>query len=90
MSRYVLLIQDDPLGVAAIRKALSADGSFEIEWVRTCAEGIERLSRQDNRKARNFIAVLVDLFLPDSHGIETIYQLFRAVLRPDSPTSTLA
>jgi diguanylate cyclase (GGDEF)-like protein/PAS domain S-box-containing protein len=54
--------------------------------VRTCSAGLQRLAleRQDRRPAADAVgAVLVDLFLPDSQGIETFDQIFRAV--PEIP-----
>ena len=91
MSQHILLIQDDPADATAVREALlnSSDGSFKVEWVRRCSEGLERLAtgRQSNGTDR-IAAVLVDLFLPDSHGIETFDRLFRAA--PQIPILVLS
>ena len=82
MPRIILLIQDDPTDAKAIQAALvnSHDGrTFKIEWIRTCANGLERLVREGKRekhRSNHIVAVLVDLFLPDSRGIETFDQLF--------------
>jgi diguanylate cyclase (GGDEF)-like protein/PAS domain S-box-containing protein len=72
MAQRILLIQDDAPNAEAVLHALSdsQDESFEVEWVRSCADGLERITGMD--------AILVDLFLPDSHGIETFDRLFRA------------
>ena len=83
MSQNILLIQDDPAHARAVQDALinSSDGPFQVEWVRSCSEGLERLAtegKQEGRQAGNLSAILVDLFLPDSRGIETFDQLFRA------------
>jgi len=80
MSHNILLIQDDPLGAKAVRDALagSNDGSFQLEWVRHCAEGLARLSAQTRQSHAGIAAMLVDLSLPDSAGIETFDRLFRA------------
>ena len=75
--KNILLIQDDPVDAKAVRDALN--GSFQVEWVRRCSEGLERLvreGRQEKQRADGIAAVLVDLFLPDSHGIETFDRLF--------------
>jgi hypothetical protein len=50
LSQHILLIQDDPLDAAAVRTALttSKDGPFQVEWVRRCGEGLDRLT--DNAK----------------------------------------
>jgi PAS domain S-box-containing protein len=91
MSQNILLIQNDPADANAVLEALinSSDGSFQVEWVRRCSEGLERLAKErptsegQQEKSRTDVvaAVLVDLFLPDSHGIETFDRLFRAAPR---------
>ncbi len=78
----VLLIQDDPTEAAYVRGALVAatDGPFIVEWVRSCAGAAARLAdvgKQSARGADGVAAVLVDLFLPDSQGIETIDRLLQ-------------
>jgi len=83
MPSNILLIQDDPLDAKAVRDALinSSDGCFRVEWVRRCSEGLERLAREAKQKTQRtdaIAAVLIDLFLPDSHGIDTFDRLFRA------------
>jgi diguanylate cyclase (GGDEF)-like protein/PAS domain S-box-containing protein len=73
----ILLIQDDPVDAKAVREALN--GSFQVDWVRRCSEGLERLAREGKQKvpkADAIGAVLVDLFLPDSQGIETFDRIF--------------
>jgi diguanylate cyclase (GGDEF)-like protein/PAS domain S-box-containing protein len=83
VSQNILLIQSDPSEANAVRDALgdSSAGPFQVEWVRTCAEGLERLRGDAGGVglSRNGIAaVLVDLFMPDSSGIQTFDQLFLA------------
>jgi diguanylate cyclase (GGDEF)-like protein/PAS domain S-box-containing protein len=75
----ILLIQNDPAAAGEICAALVAadNGSFEVEWVRQLSEGLERISK------KGIAAVLLDLSLPDSHGIETFDRLFAAA--PDIP-----
>src|SRR6476661_7687124 len=88
MSLNILLIQHDPSDAHSVREALvsSGDQSFEVEWARSCAEGLERLTKE-NGKAGTVAAVLVELFLPDSDGIETFDRLFRAA--PEVPILVL-
>ena len=80
MSQNILLIQDDPADARAVCEALtnSGDGSFQVEWVRCCSAGLERLATDGKQLTDGIAAVLIDLFLPDSHGIETFDRLFRA------------
>src|SRR6266849_5080689 len=77
--RKILLIENDPAAADKIRAALAAagSGSFELEWVRQLSEGLARLSK------RGIAAVLLELSLPDSQGIETFDKLFSAA--PDVP-----
>src|SRR5580700_7931201 len=83
MSQNILLIEDDLSYATAIREALTASnhGAFEVEWVRHCIEGLERVvkaGRQEKHRPDGIAAVLADLFLADSHGIGTFDRLFCA------------
>jgi diguanylate cyclase (GGDEF)-like protein/PAS domain S-box-containing protein len=72
MSLHILLIQDDPAVARIVIGALieSSDAIFRIEWVRSCSESLERLD--------GVAAILIDLCLPDSDGIETFDSMLRA------------
>jgi diguanylate cyclase (GGDEF)-like protein/PAS domain S-box-containing protein len=78
--QIILLIQEDPADATAVREALSnsIDGLFKVEWLRRCSEGLERLAGEGNQRGDRIAAILVDLFLPDSHGIETFNRIFGA------------
>jgi sigma-B regulation protein RsbU (phosphoserine phosphatase) len=67
----VLLIEDNPGDARLIRAfvAESAENSFEVEWVRRLDAGLERLGDPC------IGVVLLDLSLPDSHGLETFLKL---------------
>jgi diguanylate cyclase (GGDEF)-like protein/PAS domain S-box-containing protein len=82
MIRNILLIQDDALGAQRVREALtkSRDRRFHLEWVRTCALGLERLAVLGGRKSGidGISAVLVDLSLPDLAGMEVVDRLHAA------------
>ena len=66
----VLLVEDDPSDANLVRQMLRAGGEthFAVTWVVTLAETAQRM-REDA-----FEVVLLDLSLPDSHGLETLYQ----------------
>jgi diguanylate cyclase (GGDEF)-like protein/PAS domain S-box-containing protein len=72
MSERILLIQDDELAATGVLDALrhSSDAPFEVDWVRRCSEGLEILD--------GAVAILVDLYLPDSRGISTFERLYGA------------
>lgn len=80
MLRNILLIQNDPSDAEAVRAALTdtGDGSLHLEWVRLCSSGVERLDREEKQGSNGIDAVLVDLVLPDSQGIETFDRLLVA------------
>jgi CheY-like chemotaxis protein len=87
VQRNILLIDDDPAEAGTVRAALAGPGSvsFQVSWVRRCSEGLERLAAENRlREAHQtpgIAAILLDLYLRDSHGIETFKQLFRAAPR---------
>jgi diguanylate cyclase (GGDEF)-like protein/PAS domain S-box-containing protein len=79
----ILLIQDDIATADSVRNALtlSRDGPFRVVWVRNCSDGLTVLARtraQQGLEAVHIEAVVVDLSLPDSSGIETFDRLFQA------------
>ena len=66
----VLLIEDNPGDARLIREFLYEAGSgYELEHVETLSSGIERLEKG------NLDIVLLDLRLPDSQGLNTLYSL---------------
>ena len=78
--RIVLLIQDHPADAMLVREALhnSIDGSYKVEWIRGCDEGLERLARDGTSREDRIAAILIDLFLADSQGMETFDRFFQA------------
>jgi diguanylate cyclase (GGDEF)-like protein/PAS domain S-box-containing protein len=81
LQQTILLIQDSVPDAEAIRDALnnSIDGHFEVDWVRRCSEALARLDIGSARiPTSNVAAILVDLQLPDSRGIQTFDRLFKA------------
>jgi diguanylate cyclase (GGDEF)-like protein/PAS domain S-box-containing protein len=79
MPQTVLLIHADGAKAKVVKDALlnSIDGFFAVEWVQLCSEGSRRLRK--GRKER-IAAVLVNLFLSDSHGVETFDRIFQTAL----------
>jgi DNA-binding response OmpR family regulator len=75
----ILLIENDPAASNTIHAALAGSGSgaFDVEWVCQLSEALVRLSK------KGIAAVLLNLSLPDSHGIETFDKLF--AVAPDVP-----
>ncbi|MGA2562844.1 MAG: EAL domain-containing protein [Steroidobacteraceae bacterium] len=75
MSQRILLVQNDALAAKSVIDALrqSNDMSFQVEWVKRCSDGLENLEGIE--------AILVDLYLPDSRGLETFERFFRAAPR---------
>ncbi len=69
----ILLVEDNAADADLLREYLPDEGecsTFELEHVETLAEGLERLSEGE------IDAVLLDLNLPDSQGIETFLQMY--------------
>jgi diguanylate cyclase (GGDEF)-like protein/PAS domain S-box-containing protein len=68
----ILLIQSDAAAAKTIVDALThcKDQSFHVEWVERCSEALQRLDGIE--------AILLDLYLSDTNGIDTFDCLFRA------------
>src|ERR1035441_5439077 len=67
----ILLIDDDPCHAKAFEEALIGEGNdpLNFEWVRTLSGGLERLAH------KGVWATFLNLFLPDSSGIDTVDRL---------------
>jgi len=87
MPQTVLLIHDDAAKAQTVKDSLrnSQDGFFIVEWVERCSEAVRRL-RKDGKG--HIDAILVNLFLPDSHGLETFNRVFQVA--PDIPILVLS
>jgi len=86
MPQTVLLIHDDGKKAQVVKDALidTCAGLFLLERVERCSEAVQRLRRDGEHIA----AILVNLFLPDSHGVETFDRLFE--ISPDVPILVLS
>lgn len=71
--RRVLLVEDDPAVASFVRQGLAEEG-YVVTWAATGADG-ERLARDET-----FDAVLLDVRLPDTSGVEVC----RSVRRHDA------
>src|SRR3981189_2178122 len=73
-SDNLLLIEDNSDDAALVQIALTNTrfGPFQIEWVKNLSDGLERLRRG------GIEAVLTDLSLPDTQGIDTLDRLLLA------------
>jgi|SRR6267378_1007577 len=91
MRTNILLINDDPAQAVAARRSLieSTKGAFQVESTGSCAEALELLTSQGAQyQQKTIAAVLVDLSLPDSRGLDTIHRLLRAA--PQIPVLVLS
>jgi diguanylate cyclase (GGDEF)-like protein/PAS domain S-box-containing protein len=71
-SGELLLIEGDPIDATKVLRALSRHGQPHVECVQCLSEGLERLERP------GVVAILLNLFLPDSKGIETFDRILAA------------
>src|ERR1700730_9945864 len=71
MAHDILLIDDDPRHAKAFEEALIAAGDrpSNFEWVRTLSSGLESLAH------KAVWAIFLNLFLPDSRGLDTLDRL---------------
>jgi diguanylate cyclase (GGDEF)-like protein/PAS domain S-box-containing protein len=84
MANRILIITGDATDAKILEGVLrkAKDGPFDIEWVTRLTDALEHLS------AGGIDAILVDLSLSDSQGIETFDKLFAAA--PQTPILTLS
>jgi diguanylate cyclase (GGDEF)-like protein/PAS domain S-box-containing protein len=78
----ILLVQDRSPHASAVRDALtySSDGAFRVIWVTRFCDALNHLAGKNGQPQaiEPIGAVLLDLFLPDSAGMETFDRLFHA------------
>ena len=78
----ILLIEDDEVDAAQVRRTLRDDpGGVHLHWVSTLQEGLDRLGKGETD------VVLLDLYLPDSRGVDTVVRLRERA--PDLPLVVL-
>src|SRR4029077_6599095 len=73
----LLLIEDNPADARLIRRMLVDPrvGAFQVEWVENLSDGLKRLGKG------GIGAILADLGLPDSRGLQTLDKLLLAAPR---------
>lgn len=71
MKPKILIIEDDQPTIDLFREALSMAG-FEIEILDLGEKAMERLKEIRERKKEKPDLILLDLILPDMHGIEIL------------------
>ncbi len=70
----ILLIEDNPGDIRLLQEYLKEGSAFRFQVTQ-----VDRLSRGLERLAElRFDAVLLDLSLPDSHGLDTLVRLHEA------------
>ncbi len=89
----ILLIQGDGQSAQVVRDALtnSSEPKFQIDWVRSCNAGLERLAGMPTSRpngSNRISAILVDLVLPDIAGLKIIDRLTAAA--PQIPIIVLS
>jgi CheY-like chemotaxis protein len=80
----VLLVEDDPADARLIQAALAAtggsstgDNTLHVEWVMRLDDALERLDRE------GIEMILLDLMLPDGHGLDVFHQVSMRAECPD-------
>jgi diguanylate cyclase (GGDEF)-like protein/PAS domain S-box-containing protein len=84
MTNRVLIITADAMDAEALKKVLvhARNNEFTLEWETRLCEGLARL------REGGIDAIIVDLALPDSQGIDTFDALFAAA--PHTPIVTIS
>lgn len=84
MPNHILIVTNDVGDRKSLQKAIAnaSDGPYRVDCVEQLASALERLKEDDTD------AILVDMTLPDSQGIDTFDRLFAAA--PHIPILTLS
>jgi diguanylate cyclase (GGDEF)-like protein/PAS domain S-box-containing protein len=77
MRETILLLQDNSAKAVIVQGLLarSSGAPFIVEWLRSCAAGIDRLK---DPKKNGIAAILIDLLLPDGRQLEVFNRIFEA------------
>ena len=73
--KRILVVEDNRADAVLLQEMLMRDaqGQFDLSWTSSLRETLERIEQE------RFDAILLDLSLPDSHGLDTITRLCTAV-----------
>ncbi len=73
--KRILVVEDNRADAVLLQEMLmrNAQGQFDLSWTSSLRETLDRIERE------SFDAVLLDLSLPDSHGLDTITRLCTTV-----------
>jgi diguanylate cyclase (GGDEF)-like protein/PAS domain S-box-containing protein len=79
MQQIILLFQENAVKAGMVQELLTqATGKrFAVEWVRSCAEALERISDRNQAK---IAAILIDLRSPDGQQLAVFDRIFQASL----------
>jgi diguanylate cyclase (GGDEF)-like protein/PAS domain S-box-containing protein len=77
MQETILLLQDNAAKAGVVQALLTraSGGSFVVEWLGSCAAGLERIKDQ---KKKRVAAILMNLLLPDGRQLEVFNRIFAA------------
>jgi diguanylate cyclase (GGDEF)-like protein/PAS domain S-box-containing protein len=77
MRETILLLQDNSAKAAIVQGLLarSSGTPFIVEWLRSCAAGLDRI--KDSKKS-GLAAILINLLLPDGRQLEVFNRIFDA------------
>jgi diguanylate cyclase (GGDEF)-like protein/PAS domain S-box-containing protein len=77
MRDTILLLQDDSAKAAIVQGLLARSNGapFTVEWLRSCAAGVDRLK---DPKKNGIAAILINLLLPDGRQLEVFNRIFDA------------
>ncbi len=72
---HILLIEDNP-GDARLIRELLMDAAYQLDTAGRLSDALDRLAHS------NFAAILLDLSLPDSYGLDTVVRISTASAAP--------
>ncbi|MCU0550454.1 MAG: response regulator [Leptolyngbya sp. Prado105] len=86
---HILLVENNPGDAALVRQTLIRAGqeTWKVVQVEQLCEAIAICQEYRSQTGQNFDAVLLDVRLPDSTGLETVVQFRHAM--PDAPIVVL-